>query len=244
MMGKHFLVFQHNSWEGPGLLLRETAQRHRVNLKVVRVWEEPIPALDHFDALLVLGGTPNIEEEAKYPFLVREKAVIRRSLAENRPYLGICLGHQLLAEALGGKVGRNHRFSVGFTTGYQTHFGHAHPAFQGLPDDLTLFKWHAQAVQEPLPRHLEILATSKECAIEAISVTDRPHLLGVQFDNHAADPADVGAWLGHDGKWLDRLGLSPADHSVILNEAMRLRQKSAAEFELLFANFLRLIENA
>jgi GMP synthase (glutamine-hydrolysing) len=243
-MGKKFLVFQHAAWEGPGLFLLEAARRHQVELEVVKVWEELIPDPDPYDALLVLGGGPNVDEEAKFPFLAREKIAIRRSLADNRPYLGICLGHQLLAEALGATVGRNFRSSVGFTTGYLTHQGHAHPAFQGLPDGLTLFKWHAQSVQEPLPRHLEVLATSKECAIEAISVVNRPHILGVQFDNHAADPADVEEWLEHDADWLTRLGLTPAERAAILTEARRQKKKSAAEFELLFANFLGLTENA
>ncbi len=243
-MGKKFLVFQHTPWEGPGVLLLKAAEKHRVSLEVIKVWEELIPDPDPYDAMLVLGGGPNVDEEAQYPFLAREKIAIRRSLADNRPYLGICLGHQLLAEALGATVGRNHRFSVGFTTGYLTHQGHAHPALRGLPDGLTLFKWHAQAVLEPLPRHLEVLATSKECAIEAISVINRPHILGVQFDNHAADPADVMVWLKHDADWLARLGLTPAEHVAILAEAKRKRNKSEVEFELLFANFLRLTENA
>lgn len=243
-MGKKFLVFQHTPWEGPGRFLLEAARRHQVELSVVKVWEELIPDPDPFDALLVLGGGPNVDEEEQYPFLAREKTAIRRALADNRPYLGICLGHQLLAEALGAKVGKNHRHSVGFTSGYLTHHGHAHPAFQGLPEGLTLFKWHAQTVQEPIPRHLEVLATSKECAIEALSVVNRPHILGVQFDNHAADPADVQEWLRHDAGWLARLGLTPADHQEIQAAAELCREKSAAEFELLFANFLRLTENA
>lgn len=242
-MGKKFLVFQHTPWEGPGRLLLEAAYRHQVELEVVKVWESRIPDPEPFDALVVLGGGPNVNEEERYPFLIREKTAIRRSLADNRPYLGICLGHQLLAEALGAPVGRNHRFSVGFTTGYLTHRGHAHPAFEGLPDGLTLFKWHAQAVLEPLPRHLEVLATSSECAIEAISVVNRPHILGVQFDNHAAAPPDVALWLQQDVDWLDRLGLTSAELTAILDEAVRRQEKSAAEFELLFANFLRLTED-
>lgn len=241
-MGKKFLVFQHVPWEGPGVFLLEAARRHRIQLDVVKVWQELLPDPDPFDALLVLGGGPNVDEEAKYPFLTREKIAIRRSLADNRPYLGICLGHQLLAEALGAKIGRNSRHSVGFTTGYLTHQGHVHPAFRGMPDRLTLFKWHGQAVQEPLPRHLEVLATSRECAIEAISVVNRPHILGVQFDNHAADPGDVASWLEQDAAWLDSLGLAPAARKIILTEARERREKCAAEFELLFANFLKLVE--
>jgi GMP synthase-like glutamine amidotransferase len=107
------------------------------------------------------------------------------------PYLGFCLGHQLLADALGAKIGPNYRACIGFIEGFITHDGRNHPAFRELPQHMPLFKWHAQAVQEPLPNYINILATSSECQVEAISVHERPHILGMQFDNHAADPADV-----------------------------------------------------
>lgn len=240
MKGKNLLVFQHTPWEGPGQHLLAAAAKHNVDLNVVKVWAEEIPDLAPYDALLVLGGGPNVDQEERYPFLVAEKAAIRKSLADNRPYLGICLGHQLLAEALGARIGKNRQVSVGFTTGHLTHAGHAHPLLQGLPDELVLFKWHGQAVLEPLPRHLSILATSRECAIEAISITGRPHILGVQNDNHAASPADVSRWLKHDADWLERVGVSEDKKSAIREDAGYYEKETGRDFAVLFANFLRL----
>lgn len=177
-MARHILLFQHASWEEPGKLFLETARESNVLLETIKVWQQPIPDLSRYDALVVLGGGPNVDEAKRYPFLVREKHAIRESLADNRPYLGFCLGHQLLAEALGAKVTLNFRPSVGFVTGYLTHYGRSHPAFAGLPNSMPLFKWHAQAVQEPLPGHVMLPATSADCQVEAISVVNQPHILG------------------------------------------------------------------
>jgi GMP synthase-like glutamine amidotransferase len=236
-----FLVFQHSPWEGPGKILRETARVNNIELEIVRTWEEKIPELAPYDCLLVLGGGPNVDQEKEFPFLTEEKKAIRKSLSDDRPYLGFCLGHQLLAEALGAEVGKNHKSSIGFTTGYLTHNGYQHPVFYGLPDCFPIFKWHGQAVREPLPRHLKILATSVDCQIEAISVVNRPHILGLQFDNHSASKDEVSAWLDHDRTWLESLTDITIDREQILAAAEENCIRINCEFEMLFNNFLRVI---
>lgn len=225
-----------------GKILRDAARENDVELDVVRIWEERIPELEPYDCLMVLGGSPNIDQEEEYPFLVEEKLAIKKSLADDRPYLGFCLGHQLLAEALGAKVGRNHKSSIGFMTGYLTHSGHNHPAFAGLPDCFPLFKWHAQTVKEPLPGHLRILATSIDCQVEALSVIDRPHFLGVQFDNHSASSPEIESWLDSDEEWLASLQDQAIDHKKILRDAEQNSTQIKCEFKMIFANFLKLIE--
>lgn len=241
-MARKFLVFQHSPWEGPGEVLKEAAHGNEVELEVVRTWEERIPELEPYDCLVVLGGGPNVDQEEEFPFLVEEKKAIRKSLADNRPYLGFCLGHQLLAEALGAQVGRNHKSSIGFVTGYLTHNGHNHPAFAGLPDCFPMFKWHAQTVKEPLPGHLRILATSVDCQVEALSVIDRPHILGLQFDNHSASRREVEAWLDNDEDWLASLQDQSIDRQRMLKAADRNRMEISCEFEMFFVNFLKIID--
>lgn len=242
-MARKFLVFQHSPWEGPGKILREAARVNDVVLEVIRTWEEKIPELDPYECLVVLGGGPNVDQEEEFPFLAAEKQAIRKSLADNRPYLGFCLGHQLLAEALGAKVGRNHKSSIGFVTGYLTHSGHNHPAFAGLPDCFPMFKWHAQTVKEPLPGHLRVLATSLDCQVEALSVINRPHIMGLQFDNHSASPREVEFWLDNDEKWLASLQDQAIDRKKILEQAEQNSTQINCEFKMFLANFLRLLDN-
>jgi len=176
-MSKRFLVFQHMPWEGPGQHLIRSAGKRKVQLEILEVWHQPIPDTGPYDGLVVLGGGPNVDQEKEYPFLKAEKAVIRRFIDEDKPCMGFCLGHQLLAEAMGARIGPNFCRSVGFVDGYLTKDGHSHPLFRGTSKSLPLFKWHAQAVLPPLPKEIEVLVTSAQCQVEAISVEGRPILL-------------------------------------------------------------------
>ncbi len=235
------LVLQHSPWEGPGAILMRSVRKHRTTLHVVRVWEAPLPDFREYDGLLLLGGGANVDQEAQYPFLAEEKRLLREAMATDKPCLGFCLGHQLLAQALGARIGPNFCTSVGFVQGHLTHDGRTHPAFAELGQTIPLFKWHGQTVLEPVPKHLTVLMTSAECQVEAISVAGRPHLVGVQFDNHAAAPEDVALWLQKDQKWLSSIRDQEINPRHIL-EAARLHEKEiAADFELFFARYLRLI---
>lgn len=237
-MSRRLLVLQHTPWESPGKLLLAAAKRHRLQLDVARIWQEPVPGLTSYDGLIILGGSPNVDQERQYPFLIEEKQTIRQAISEDLPCLGFCLGHQLLAHVLGARVDFNFTPSVGFIKGFLTHDGREHPAFASMPSELTLFKWHGQAVLEPLPPHLSLLVTSGDCQVEAFSVKERPHILGVQFDNHAATPEDVANWLDRDGRWLASLngkrGCEPAE---ILAEARERAASLARGFAALFRNW-------
>ncbi|ADH84842.1 type 1 glutamine amidotransferase [Desulfurivibrio alkaliphilus] len=237
----NFLVLQHAPWEGPGQFLLAAARKLKIRLQVTRVWQEAIPDPLNFDALLILGGGANVDQEKQFPYLREEKEVIRRVVAADLPCLGICLGHQLLAEALGARVGPNFCSSVGFVEGYLTSHGRQHPAFAGMKSPLPLFKWHGYTVLEPLPGHLQVLMTSDHCQVEALSVAGRPHLLGLQSDNHAADPRDVGLWLEQDRQWLASLRDQRVDPSWVLAQSRRYRAAIAADFQRLLGNYLRML---
>ncbi len=239
-MARKIIVLQHNPWEGPGQFLLNAAKLHKVKMDVVHVWEEKIPEINGYMAMIVLGGGPNVDQEHIYPFLTEEKKIIRQALVQDIPYLGFCLGHQLLADVLGAKVGPNFQSSIGFIQGFLTHDGKSHQAFTDFPQHIPLFKWHSQAVQEPLPGSINILATSAECQIEAISLQDRPHILGLQFDNHAA-PANVKHWLAMDSKWLSSLTDREIDPVKILEDAEKYSDLIGSQFTKLFDNFFSLV---
>jgi len=240
MAGK-VMVLQHNPWEAPGPFLVCAAQKHKLIMDVVHVWKQKIPDFNGYMAMIVLGGGPNVDQEHIYPFLTQEKKCIRKAVEQDIPYLGFCLGHQLLADALGAKVGPNFQTSLGYIRGYLTHEGRIHPAFEGLPQQIPLFKWHAQAAQEPLPSHINILATSTECQVEAISLHDRPHIMGLQFDNHAAEPENVKRWLTMDSKWLATITDKEVNPADLLGDAAKYRETIKKQFIKLFDNFFSLI---
>jgi len=119
-MSKRFLVFQHMPWEGPGRHLIRSAEKLNVYLHIIEVWRQPIPDIGSYEGLLVLGGGPNVDQEDLYPFLSEEKEIIRNVIKKDMPYMGFCLGHQLLADVLGAEVGPNLMYSVGFIEGKLT----------------------------------------------------------------------------------------------------------------------------
>jgi GMP synthase (glutamine-hydrolysing) len=234
---KRLVIVQHMDWEGPGQHLLAALLAAGVDFRVAEVWQEPVPALDSFDGMIVLGGSPNVNEEEEFPYLRPLKARIREVIDTGKAYLGFCLGHQLLAHVLGCQVGPLPQKSVGFITGELTPAGMAHPAFQGLPAQLQLFKWHGQGVLPPLPAGLSLLARSTAAPVEALGLTDNPRVLGLQFDNHAA-PLDVANWLRHDRDWA--LTGSGADPEAMVAAAVAQEAVMGPQFRRFMENFLRL----
>ena len=240
-MARKVIVFQHNPWEGPGQFLLDAAKHHKLKMDIIRVWENKIPEINGYWAMIVLGGGPNVDQEHIYPFLAEEKKIIKKAIALDTPYLGFCLGHQLLADVMGAKVGPNFQSSIGYVKGFLTHDGKNHPVFKDLPQSMPFFKWHGQAVQEPLPGHINILATSAECQVEAISLNDRPHIIGLQFDNHAAAPDNVKNWLAMDSKWIASLRDKEINPETIIRDAVKYQAAIEKQFAKLFDNFFSLV---
>jgi GMP synthase (glutamine-hydrolysing) len=238
---KSLLIVQHLDWEGPGQHLLAALLEAGVNFRIAEVWHEPLPVLDPFGGMIVLGGSPNVDEEAQFPYLIPLKARIREGLAAGKAYLGFCLGHQLLANVLGCRVGPLPRKSVGFTTGELTPAGIAHPVFQGLGARLNLFKWHGQGVLPPLPAGVSLLARSAAAPVEALGLADNPKVVGVQFDNHAA-AVDVATWLKHDREWA--LKGSGADPEAMVATAVAQEAAMGREFRRFMDNFFRLVWGA
>ena len=162
------LVFQHLAVEHPGIFTGLWQQAGHEITTVELDDGEPIPPLDGFDVLVVMGGPMDVWQEAELPWLIAEKAAIRRFVAElARPYLGICLGHQLLAEALGGRVGPMTAPEVGLTTVDLTAEGRADPIFTDFAARIDCFQWHGAEVKT-LPPGAVSLARNHAAPIQAM----------------------------------------------------------------------------
>jgi GMP synthase (glutamine-hydrolysing) len=224
-------------WEGPGGHLLAGLAEARVAFEVAEVWRRPLPPLDPFAAVVVLGGSPNVDEEEEFPYLKPLKAMIQETITSGRAYLGFCLGHQLLAHVLGCRVGPLARKSVGFITGRLTPQGQAHPVFEGLPAEFPLFKWHGQGVLPPLPAGVEILAASPAAPVEALGIIGNPRVIGMQFDNHA-NAQDAAQWLAHDQEWaLAGSGVVP---ETLRSQALEEEAAIGGNFRAFLGNFFRI----
>src|SRR5215468_4447698 len=136
--GASWLVLRHTQAEGVGLLgnaLRERGIHHRA-LDLAR--GEPVPKdVRGIGGLITLGGPMGAYELDKYPFLRAESALIEKAIAAGRPVLGVCLGAQLIAQALGARVYPGERREVGWGAVTLTEDGQDDPLFVGRGPELT-----------------------------------------------------------------------------------------------------------
>lgn len=187
-----FLVLQHHPVEHPGIL-RDFWRSEGIAWDAVELDAgEAIPQdLDGYAAIVSMGGPMDVWEEAEHPWIAAEKALLRRWVGElDRPYLGICLGHQMLAAALGGEVGTMAQGEVGVDEVALTPAGGDDPLFAGLPAALTVFQWHSAGVLK-LPPGARSLAESPPCPVQALRIGSAAY--GLQF-HFEVGPATVGEW--------------------------------------------------
>lgn len=150
---------------------------------------EELPPAEAVSAVLVLGGAMGIHDEALHPFLVAVKSFIRGALAAGVPYLGICLGGQLLADVLGGVVTSGSSGEKGTLSVTLTPAGCDDPLFAGIPASFITFQWHNDTFA--IPAGGTLLASSSACQNQAFRVGERAW--GLQF--HPEVTAEIiAAW--------------------------------------------------
>ena len=169
---------QHLPDEGPGYAADWLAA-HGHSLTFTRLFEaEPVfPTLAEFDGLLILGGAMSVHDEENFPWLRAEKDFLRQVLRAGKVTLAICLGAQLLAQALGGEVHRNPEPEIGYWTVRFSAKTLAHPLLHGWPAKASVLHWHFDTFTVP-PGALRV-GMSAGCAAQGFVWGDG--LIGLQF---------------------------------------------------------------
>jgi GMP synthase-like glutamine amidotransferase len=134
--------------------------------------------LDNLDLLVVMGGPMNVYQEAEYPWLVAEKVFIAAAIGAGKPVLGICLGAQLIAAALGGTVSKGAQPEIGWYPVELTSEGRGLPLFAGFPIRFTALHWHGDTFS--IPPGATHVASSAACANQAFAY-DGGRVVGLQF---------------------------------------------------------------
>jgi GMP synthase-like glutamine amidotransferase len=151
-----------------------------------------LPEPEEISALIVMGGSMGANDDQRHPFLRDLKNLIRTVVAARIPYLGVCLGGQLLAAALGAKVVSNRWEELGTLDVSLTDAGKTDRLFAGIPESFSTFQWHHDSFD--IPERGVLLASSAACPHQAFRVGDSAW--GVQFHPEVTEPIirDWCAW--------------------------------------------------
>ena len=232
------LVFQHVAAEPLGTLdplIR--ARGHRIRFVNFEREPDALPDVDRYRGLVVLGGPMNVEDQARRPHLRTELRAIERMLQQGKPVLGICLGAQLLAHALGAQVSRTQRPEIGWYPLHATDAGRADPVLAPLGARAPVFQWHGRRFD--IPRGAVHLARSEGCEQQAFRHGDNAY--GFQFHLEMDEPL-IERWLANPA-YRDELAASGLPHDA---DAIRVqtREHIAAmqrQADAVFNNFLDLV---
>jgi GMP synthase-like glutamine amidotransferase len=159
---------QHVPFEGPAYIYDWAVQKNHV-FAITRLYkQEALPALNELDVLVVMGGPMGVNDESLYPWLKAEKTFIRTCIELGKPVIGVCLGAQLMASALGAPVVRNCWPEIGWFKLSKTETAYAHPLLEGFDTDTPVFHWHGDTFA--IPPGAKHLLKSEACVNQAFLV--------------------------------------------------------------------------
>jgi GMP synthase (glutamine-hydrolysing) len=223
------LIIKHVDIEGPGLIgdyLEQSAIDYQVLLLKTGVH---LPRLDDLGRIILLGGPMNVDEEDRYPFLREEDLFIKEAIQRGKPILGICLGAQLIAKALGAKVFKAPVKEIGWYDVSLTEEGSKDLLFFHFPKIFPVFQWHEDTFE--IPRGGKLIATSGAVPHQAYRYGENTY--GLQFHLEVTKRM-IQEWIKtYDEEWRDSSTPPPSSRTEILSmteKEIEAYQKRAIHF--------------
>ncbi len=227
-------IIQQVECEGLGYL-QNFLYSEQIDFKIVRMDKgDALPDVNNFDALIVLGGPMNVYEEKSYPYLKSLNTLIKNFVAENRYYLGFCLGGQILAKALEAEVRKNPVKEIGNFNIRLTEKGVKDPLFKGFEHMFPALEWHGDTFM--MPEGSIKLAESGLCPNQAFRFKNA---YGLQFHLEVT-PEMLERWVEVYRIELNEEGIN----AMILLEETKSRADNYTKLsKQLFTNFFGLVKN-
>lgn len=229
------LIIKHVISEGPGLLA-DFFKEKKFQLKIVEFEKgRKLPeSTNGFSAVISMGGPMNVYEEDKYPFLKDEDRFLKEVVKKEIPFLGICLGAQLLAKAIGAKVKKSPCKELGWFKVGLTGEGLRDLLFAGAGKELNVFQWHEDEFE--IPKSGELIAIGGICKNQAFRLGKCAW--GLQFHIEAR-PSMVEAWLEKDLRSDDEVKVSQTEK--IISETYKIYEQFKKQATKIFSNFHQII---
>ncbi len=230
------LIIKHIPNEGAGTI--ETFFRSKgFEIKAVELSRgEKLPkSLSGIDAVVSMGGSMNVDEEKKYPFLRAENAFLKEIISKKIPFFGVCLGSQLLAKAAGARVKKSPKEEIGWFKVSLTNSGKKDKIFKSLDDEFHVFQWHGDTFE--IPKDARHLVKAADCCHQALKVG--PCAYGFQFHIEVTKEIIIdwvkGHFKGADGR-VEKKG------QEIIDDYEQHKDRFNKRARKIYQNFLQIIE--
>ena len=229
------IILKHIDIEGPETLGEHLKSKgYALKILDLHLGDRLPKDLSGIEAAVCLGGPMNVYEEGKYPFLKEENEFIKRIINSGVPYLGICLGSQLLAKACGVRVTKSPVKEAGWFSVDLTAEGKKDPLYKGLERSFDVFQWHEDTFA--VPKNGKWLARADGCAHQSFRVGDCAY--GIQFHIEITDKS-IRDWtdkyLKNDPKMLE------TQQKRMLKEYVRKKKVFDITARQIYDNFLGII---
>jgi GMP synthase (glutamine-hydrolysing) len=237
-MKRKALIVMHNKTEGAGTfenILKEMGWER----EVLPLFEgDPLPrAAEEYALILLMGGPMSVNEEERFPFLKQETAFIRKRLKLGKPVLGICLGAQLMAKALGARVYPGPYKEIGWYFLNLTPAGKADPLFAALDPCFLVFQWHGETFD--LPEGATCLAGNQDFPHQAFRFGDLSY--GLQFHFEVTEEM-IKTWVKQWAGEIKSAKPQPLRAKDILQDSRVYLERLHRQVRLFFGRYLEVLE--